>query len=37
MAHSRRKPSATRRGMPRKNRWLNKGGSMPKIKTTARG
>lgn len=37
MAHSRCKPSATGRGKPRHNRWLNKGGSLPKVKKTARG
>lgn len=36
MAHSRVKPSATRRGYPR-GRWLHKGGSLPKVKKTARG
>ena len=35
MAHSRCKPSATRRGVPR-GRWLHKGGSLPVAKKTAR-
>ena len=35
MAHSKCKPHSTGRGKPR-GRWLRKGGSLPKVKKTAR-